>query len=58
MSSAQNVNARTVVPIVVNLEAILIDLDLEEDLEEIQHEAVAEQKQIEDAAQAKLAAAQ
>jgi len=43
MSSSQNVNAGTVVPSVVNPESVLVDLDLEEDLEEIQHEAAAEQ---------------
>ena len=44
-------------PIVVNPEAIPVDSDSEADLEEIQHEVVTEQKQIEEAAQAKLAAA-
>ena len=57
MSSAQNINTGTIVPIVVNPEAILVDSDPEEDLEEIQHEVVAKQKQIEEAAQDKLAAA-
>ena len=53
---SQNVNAGTVAPI-VNPESIPVDLDLEEDLEEIQCEAAAEQARIEEAAQAKLAAA-
>src|SRR5882724_3694650 len=53
---SQNINARTVAPI-VNPESIPVDSDPEEDLEEIQHEVAAEQVQIEEAAQAKLAAA-
>src|SRR5882724_12259372 len=53
---SQNINARTIAPI-VNPELIPVDLDPEEDLEEIQHEAAAEQARIEEAAQAKLAAA-
>ena len=44
-------------PIIINLEAIPVDSDSEVDLEEIQCEAVAKQKWIEEAAQAKLAAA-
>ena len=44
MSSAQNINTRTVVPIIVNPEVILVDSDPEEDLEEIQRKAVAKQK--------------
>ena len=43
MSSSHNINAATVVPVVVNWESILVDSDPEEDLEEIQCEAVAEQ---------------
>jgi len=57
MTSPQNMNAGTVVPIIVNPEVVLVDSDLEDDLEEIQHEAAAEQKRIEEAVQAKLAAA-
>jgi len=57
MPSSLNINAGTVTPIVINPEAIPVDSDSEADLEEIQHEAAAEQKQIEEAAQAKLAAA-
>ena len=53
---SQNINARIVAPI-VNPELILVDSYLEEDLEEIQCEVLAEQAQIEEAAQAKLAAA-
>src|SRR5882724_9188135 len=53
---SQNINAGTVAP-VVNLESILVDLDPEEDLEVIQCEVAAEQAQIEEAAQTKLAAA-
>ena len=44
MTSPQNVNARTVVPIVINLESIPADSDLDVDLEQIQQEAVAEQR--------------
>ena len=55
MTTPQDVNTRT--SIVVNQESIPVDSDLEVDLEEIQHEAVAEQKRIKEAAQAKLAAA-
>ena len=44
MSSAQNINAGTIVPIVINPEAIPVDSDPEEDLEEIQREVVAKQK--------------
>ena len=57
MSSPQNVNAGTVVPIVVNPESILVDSDLEVDLEQIQREAAAKQRKIEEVSQAKLAAA-
>src|SRR5882724_6692971 len=57
MSTPQDINAGTIVPIVINPEAIPVDSDLEADLEEIQHEAAAEQKWIEEAAQAKLTAA-
>ena len=57
MSSSQNINARTVIPAVINPESFPVDSDLEGDLKEIQHEAAAEQKWIEEAAQAKLAAA-
>ena len=55
--TSQNINAGTVVPIIINPEVIPVDSDLEEDLEEIQHKAAAEQKRIEDAAQAKLVVA-
>src|SRR5882724_12353671 len=58
MSSAQNVNASTVMPVVVNPESIPVDLDLEEDLEEIQREAAAEQAWIKEVTKAKIAAAQ
>ena len=44
MTSPQNVNAGTVVPIIVNLELILVDSDSEEDLEQIQKEVAAEQR--------------
>ena len=57
MSTSQNVNARAVVPTVVNLETVPVDSDLEEDLKEIQREAAAEQARIEEAAQARLATA-
>src|SRR5882724_3733496 len=53
---SQNINAGTVAP-VVNPELIPVDSDPEEDLEEIQREAAAEQAPIEEAAQARLAAA-
>src|SRR5882724_4581011 len=53
---SQNINAGTIAPI-INPELIPVDLDPEEDLEEIQHKAAAEQVRIEEAAQAKLAAA-
>jgi len=53
---SQNINAGTITPS-VNPESILVDLDPEEDLEEIQRKAAAEQVRIEEAAQAKLAAA-
>jgi len=53
---SQNINAGTVTPI-INPEWILVDSDLDSDLEEIQRKAVAEQVWIEEAAQAKLAAA-
>jgi len=43
MSTSQNINARTVVPAVVNPESFPVDSDLEVDLKEIQREAVAEQ---------------
>src|SRR5882724_8775100 len=56
MSTSQNINARTVAP-VVNPESVPIDSDPEEDLEEIQREAVAEQARIEEATRAKIAAA-
>ena len=55
--STQDINTGTIMPIIVNPEAILVDLDSEADLEEIQHEAAAKQKRIEEAAQAKFAAA-
>src|SRR5882724_11088791 len=57
MPSSQNINGRTVTPTIVNLESVLVDSDPEEDLEEIQHEAAAEQARIEEATRAKLAAA-
>ena len=57
MSTSQNVNARTVVPTVINPEMVPVDSDPEEDLEEIQCEAVAEQARIEEVTRAKLAAA-
>ena len=57
MSLSQNINAATVTPVVINLESILVDSDPEEDLEEIQCEVAAKQVQIEEAAQARLAAA-
>src|SRR5882724_6119086 len=53
---SQNINAGTVTPI-INPEWILVDSDLDSDLEEIQRKAVAEQVWIEEAAQARLAAA-
>src|SRR5882724_9036369 len=53
---SQNINTGTVVPI-ANPEMIPVVSDPEEDLEEIQCKAAAEQVQIEEAAQAKLAAA-
>ena len=56
MSSPQNVNARTIVP-VINPESYLVDLDPEEDLKEIQCKVVAEQRCIKEAIQAKLVAA-
>jgi len=55
MTTPQDVNART--SIIINPESIPVDSDSEADLEEIQCEAAAEQKWIEEAAQAKLAAA-
>ena len=57
MSLPHNINPATVAPVIVNPESILVDSDLEEDLEEIQCEVVAEQAQIEEAAQARLAVA-
>ena len=54
MTSPQNVNTSTVAPIIINPEVILVD---SEDLEQIQQEAVAEQRQIEEEAQARLVAA-
>ena len=57
MSTSQNVNARTIVPTIVNLELVPVDSDLEEDLKEIQCKVAAEQAQIEEATRAKLAAA-
>ena len=57
MSSSYNINTATVVPVIVNLESLLVDSDPEEDLEEIQHEVVAEQARIEEAAQEKIAVA-
>ena len=36
MTSPQNINTGTVVPIILNPEVILVDSDLEEDLEQIQ----------------------
>ena len=57
MSLPHNINAETFAPVVVNPESIPVDSDPEEDLEEIQREVVAEQRQIEEMAQAKLAAA-
>ena len=57
MSSSYNINTATVVPVIINLESILVDSDPEEDLKEIQCEAAAEQAQIKEAAQAKIAAA-
>ena len=57
MTSPQNINTGTVAPIIVNPESIPVDLDLEEDLEQLQREAVAKQRQIEEEAQAKLVAA-
>ena len=44
-------------PVIVNLEAIPVDSDPEEDLEQIQQDAVAKQSCIEEDTQAKLAAA-
>jgi len=57
MTSPQNTNAGTVVPVVINPESIPVDSDLEADLEQIQQEAVAEQRQIEEVTQAKLVVA-
>jgi len=57
MTSPQNVNTRTIAPIVINLEVIPVDLDTEEELEQIQWEAAAEQRCIEEEAQARLVAA-
>jgi len=57
MSPSQNINAATIAPVVVNPEWIPVDLDPEEDLEEIQCGVVAEQAQIEEAVQARLAVA-
>ena len=57
MSSSQNINAGTIIPAVVNPESIPVDSDPEEDLEQIQQEAVAKKKQIEEAVQAKFAVA-
>src|SRR5882724_10286825 len=54
---SQNINARTVAPI-VNPESIPVDSDPEEDLEEIQCKAAAEQARIEEATKGKIAAAQ
>ena len=48
---------QAIVPTVINPESVQVDSDLEEDLKEIQHEAAAEQAQIEEATRAKLAAA-
>src|SRR5882724_6656822 len=56
MSTSQNINARTVAP-VVNLELVPVDSDLEEDLKEIQCKAAAKQAWIEEAMKAKIAAA-
>jgi len=36
MAFPQNVNAGTVAPVIINPEAIQVDSDLEEDLEQIQ----------------------
>src|SRR5882724_11607218 len=55
MTTPQDVNTWT--SIIVNLETIPVDSDSEVDLAEIQCEVAAEQKWIEEAAQAKLAAA-
>jgi len=57
MTSPQNVNARTVVPIIVNPELIPVDLDSDADLEQIQREVAAEQRRIKEVSQAKLVAA-
>jgi len=45
MSSAQNINTGTIVPVVVNPESIPVDLDLEEDLQEIQHEVALSRRE-------------
>ena len=57
MTSPQNINTGTVAPIIVNPESILVDSDLEEDLKQIQWEAAAEQRRIEEESQARVAAA-
>ena len=57
MSSPWNANTGAVTPIVINLDLIPVDSDLEEDLEQIQQEVAAEQRQIEEIAQAKLVVA-
>src|SRR5882724_10240458 len=57
MTSPQNANARTVVSVIVNPELIPVDSDSEVDLEQIQQEAAAEQRQIKEVTQAKLVVA-
>ena len=57
MSSSQNINTGTITPTVINPDSIPVDLDLEEDLEQIQQEAAAEQRLIEEEAQARVAVA-
>src|SRR5882724_8640274 len=57
MSTSQNVNARTIVPTVINPETVPVDSDLEEDLKEIQCKVAAKQARIKEAAQARLAVA-
>ena len=44
MASSQNVTARTIVPVIVNPESILVDSDSEVDLEQIQQQVAAEQR--------------
>src|SRR5882724_12302139 len=57
MTSPQNANAGTVVSVIINPELILVDSDSEADLEQMQQEAMAEQRRIEEVTQAKLAVA-